>query len=79
MKKPNIHTVYNPDSKRWENKEAKNPDPISTHKNKELAVEKGDKLATEAKVEQIIHKKDGTIQNPNSHGNDPNPPKDKVR
>lgn len=29
------------------------------------------------KSELIPHKKDGTIQNPDSHGNDPNPPKDK--
>ena len=27
--------------------------------------------------ELIPHRKDGTIQNPDSHGNDPNPPKDK--
>lgn len=28
-------------------------------------------------LELIPHHKDGTIQNPDSHGNDPNPPKDK--
>jgi len=27
--------------------------------------------------ELIPHRKDGRIQNPNSYGNDPNPPKDK--
>jgi len=27
--------------------------------------------------ELIVHKKDGTIQNPDSHGGDPCPPKDK--
>jgi uncharacterized protein YdaT len=27
--------------------------------------------------ELVVHKKDGTIQNPDSHGGDPNPPKDK--
>ncbi len=29
------------------------------------------------KTELIPHKKDGTIQNPDSHGKDPCPPKDK--
>lgn len=28
-------------------------------------------------VEMVVHKKDGRIENPNSYGNDPNPPKDK--
>lgn len=28
-------------------------------------------------AELIPHRKDGKIQNPNSYGNDPNPPKDK--
>lgn len=30
-------------------------------------------------VEVVIHRPDGSIRNSNSHGNDPNPPKDKVR
>lgn len=30
-------------------------------------------------VEVVIHRPDGTIRNSNSFGNDPNPPKDKVR
>jgi hypothetical protein len=29
------------------------------------------------KSELVIHKRDGTIQKKDSHGNDPNPPKDK--
>jgi hypothetical protein len=28
-------------------------------------------------VELVIHKKDGTIADSDSYGNDPNPPKDK--
>lgn len=27
-------------------------------------------------VEVIVHNQDGKISNPNTHGNDPNPPKD---
>jgi len=40
-------------------------------------VEYGKELAKKDKVEFIPHGKDGKIQNPNSYGNDPNPPKDK--
>lgn len=34
-------------------------------------------LSRKEKSELIIHKKDGTFQNADSHGNDPHPPKDK--
>ena len=39
-----------------------------TERQKEKAKQEGSEL--------IPHRKDGTIQNPNSYGNDPNPPKD---
>jgi hypothetical protein len=35
--------------------------------------------AKQEKSELIPHGKDGKIQNPNSYGKDPNPPKDKKR
>lgn len=34
-------------------------------------------IATNQKVEVVIHRKDGTIRDKDSYGNDPNPPKDK--
>ena len=34
-------------------------------------------LSANHESELIIHRKDGTIQNADSYGNDPNPPKDK--
>lgn len=37
----------------------------------------GNQLAKKQDAELIIHGKDGRIQNPNSFGNDPCPPKDK--
>jgi hypothetical protein len=42
------------------------------------AVQKGTQVAKNKKAELVIRKQDGTIQNKNSFGNDPNPPKDKV-
>lgn len=44
---------------------------ISTHDTKTIAVTAAIKLAKKDKVELIIHKMDGTIQEKNSYGNDP--------
>ncbi len=35
--------------------------------------------AKREQVEVVVHRPDGTIRNSNSYGNDPNPPRDKVR
>ncbi|WP_339922711.1 DUF2188 domain-containing protein [uncultured Cyclobacterium sp.] len=45
---------------------------------KSEAVQYGRSISRSEKTELYIHKKDGTIQNRNSYGNDPFPPKDKV-
>ena len=42
---------------------------------KKEAIEAGRRISTNQGTELIPHRKDGTIQNPNSHGNDPYPPK----
>jgi len=44
---------------------------------KEDAIKWGTEVAKNQDSELVIHKRDGSIQNPNSHGNDPNPPRDK--
>jgi len=44
---------------------------------KEDAVDYAKEIAKNQKSELTILKKDGTIQNKNSYGNDPNPPKDR--
>lgn len=41
------------------------------------AVQYGKAAAKKDHAELYIHRKDGTIQNKNSYGNDPIPPKDK--
>lgn len=71
----NIHTVYNRDSEMWENKKEGNPKPLSSHHTKENALDKGEKIAEKAEVEHIIHLKKGPIQERNSYGNDPFPPR----
>lgn len=71
----NIHTVYNSGRGRWENKAEGNPEPISTHRTKENAVDKGANLAEKSNAEHLIHRKDGTIGERNSYGGDPFPPR----
>ena len=46
-------------------------------KTKKEAMEAGRRMSINQGTELIPHRKDGTIQNPNSHGNDPCPPRDK--
>ena len=43
------------------------------------AIERAREQAKRQQVEVVIHRKDGTIRDSDSYGNDPNPPKDKVR
>jgi uncharacterized protein YdaT len=40
------------------------------------AIDKATEIAKNQQSEVVIHRKDGTIRNKNSYGNDPNPPKD---
>lgn len=53
-------------------------DRASLHtETKAEAVERGRELSKNQHTELIIHKANGQIQNPDSHGNDPCPPKDR--
>jgi hypothetical protein len=73
--KKNIHTVFNSERQRWENKQEGNPTPVSTHRTKANAEQKGRSLAKAGEGEHLIHKKDGPIQRRNSYGADPFPPR----
>jgi hypothetical protein len=44
---------------------------------KKQAEEAGREISRNQGTEFVIHKKNGKIQRSDSHGNDPNPPKDK--
>ena len=48
-------------------------------KTKKDALDIGRKIAKNNKSELVIHGKDGRIKDKDSYGNDPNPPKDKVK
>lgn len=75
MSNKNIHTVYNSDRKMWENKAEKTSAPISSHHTKANALDKGERVSENTKVEHFIHGKNGKIQERNSYGNDPFPPR----
>ena len=77
MPNKQIHTVWNKEEKRWDNKKP-NAQRISSHaETKAEAMGKAINQAKREKLEHVPHKKNGKIQNPNSYGNDPFPPKDK--
>jgi len=74
-KKKDVHVVPNSNGG-WDVKR-ENSERASKHtETKQEAVDFGKGLANKDNVEFVPHKRDGTIQNPNSYGNDNNPPKD---
>jgi len=71
----NIHTV--PFGERWAVKKEGVATPVSTHNTKANAETRGASLARQNKVEHVIHGRDGRIQDKDSYGPDPCPPKDR--
>lgn len=64
-------------SKGWAVKKSGSSKASKTFETKEKAVKYAKDISKREKTELYIHKKDGRIQNKNSYGNDPMPPKDK--
>ena len=76
-KRKEIHVVPNKDRGGWDAKK-NNAERASKHfDRKEDAMQWSKEKAKRDGAELIPHKRDGKIQNPNSYGNDPIPPKDK--
>ncbi|HAD06400.1 MAG TPA: hypothetical protein DCE76_04500 [Anaerolineaceae bacterium] len=75
MAKKNVHVV--PKGNQWAVKKEGNQRATSIHNRKQDAEKRGRQEAEKEGSELIIHKKDGTIQDKESHGNDPNPPRDR--
>ena len=72
-----IHVVPNSNRGVWDAKR-NNAERSSKHfETKQDAMNWARDKARNDGAELIPHKKDGTIQNPNSYGGDPCPPKDK--
>lgn len=70
------HVVSNPDGG-WDSKK-NNAQRASKHfETKQNAMAWSKEKAKQEGAELIPHKNDGEIQNPNSYGNDPCPPRDK--
>ena len=76
MAKRSHHVVPNPNGG-WDIKKGGGQRSVKHFDNKEDAVDKAREISKHQKSELVIHKKDGTIQQKDSHGKDPNPPKDK--
>ena len=68
-KKPAIHTVPHGDG--WANKKEGASKASNVSSTKAEAQAAGAKQAKAEKTEHVIHKKDGTIGDKNSYGNDP--------
>lgn len=76
MPRKEHHVVPNPDGG-WDVKRENAKRSSGHYETKKEAMEAGRRMSINQGTELIPHRKDGTIQNPNSHGNDPCPPRDK--
>lgn len=74
MSKKDIHVVSHPDG--WAVKREGGKRASSVHERKEDALDAGGELARKDEVELVIHGRDGKIQDSDSYGNDPSPPRD---
>jgi hypothetical protein len=74
-KKLTNHVV--PSSSGWSVKKSGAARASRTFDTKDKTVRYGRELSKNEKTELYIRKKNGMIQEKNSYGNDPNPPKDK--
>lgn len=77
MSKKNQHVV--PLGNGWAVKEEGNKDFSIITSNKTSALKFARQVARLRKSELVIHGKDGKIQDKDSYGNDPYPPKDKKK
>lgn len=77
MAKRKEHHVVHKKEGGWDVKR-ENAQRASVHTDtKKEAEDKGRQISKNQNTEFIIHNKDGKISRADSHGNDPNPPKDK--
>jgi hypothetical protein len=68
------HVVPNPDGG-WDVKKGGAERASGHFENKSDAVDAGRQISRNQQTEFVIHGKDGKIQQKDSHGNDPHPPK----
>lgn len=76
-KKRDYHVVPNGDRGGWDVKR-EGADKASGHFDRKAdAMDRGRDLAREHRTELVQHGRDGRIQDSDSYGNDPNPPRDR--
>ena len=75
--KKDIHVV--PHDKGWATRKEGSERAGCVYQTKDKALKQGRDQAQREKVELVIHRKDGTIQDSDSYGRDPFPPRDKKR
>jgi hypothetical protein len=76
MSRKTHHVVPNPNGG-WDVKKGGSSRASVHTDNKQQAVDIGRQISRNQGSEFLIHGKNGRIQQSDSHGNDPNPPKDK--
>lgn len=74
MPRKERHVVSNPDGG-WDSKREKAQRASKHFETKKEAMDWSRQKSRSEGSELIPHKRNGRIQNPDSHGNDPNPPK----
>ena len=72
-KKPPVHTVRRGDG--WANRREGSDRVSKVYPTKKEAQQAGRATAKREGTEHLIHKRDGTIGERNSYGNDPYPPR----
>lgn len=77
MPKGNQHHVQPHKGGGWEVKKSGSDRASVVKPTKQEAEKAGRDISKNQETEFIVHRKDGTIERKDSHGNDPNPPRDK--
>jgi len=75
-KKRDIHVVPHKDQG-WATRKEGAERVSSMHTTQNAAINRAVGAAKKEGLEVVIHRKDGTIRDSDSYGNDPNPPKDR--
>lgn len=77
MAKKSNHVIPSKQRGEWAVKKSGSTRISESFETKEEAIKYGRELSKHEETELFIHKKDGTIQNRNSYGKDPFPPRDR--
>ena len=71
MSAKNVHTTYNKQAGNWRNVSEGASKPSKVYETKAEAQAAGRQIASNNKVEHLIHNQNGQIAQRNSYGNDP--------